>query len=240
MSVGQAHRAAWQGFWEGAPGEAGGVFWDAEPATTVEVHLTLFESHFVGGLPLVDVGCGNGTQTRYLAHRFPRVIGTDLAPAAIAHARRGDPRGTVDFRTADMTDPVETGRLHDELGDTHVYMRGVLHQCPPEDRQPLLDGIATLLGARGRGFLVELGEAAGSVLRGLAGSPAGPPAKLAPVLAHGIAPGEVSDESVPAYVRAAGLDILARGELPLATTEVTEDGPIVLPSRWMLVTARAR
>ncbi|MER5493675.1 class I SAM-dependent methyltransferase [Streptomyces sp. NPDC002490] len=240
MDEGRAHETAWQGFWSEAPGEAGGVFWDADPATTVAVHLTLFESHFIGGLPLVDIGCGNGTQTRYLARRFPRVVGTDLAPAAVAHARRADPAGTVDFRTADMADPATAGQLHDELGDAHVYMRGVLHQCPPEERQPLVDGIATLLGARGRGFLVEPAEAAGALLRGLAAAPTGPPAKLAPVLAHGIAPGEVPDASVPVHVRAAGLGILARGDLPLTTTETTEAGPIVLPSRWLLVTARER
>ncbi|MFF1612431.1 methyltransferase domain-containing protein, partial [Amycolatopsis sp. NPDC058278] len=26
-----------------------------------------------------DLGCGNGTQTRYLADRFPHVLGVDLS-----------------------------------------------------------------------------------------------------------------------------------------------------------------
>jgi hypothetical protein len=70
----------------------------------------------------------------------------------------------------------------------------------------------------------------------LAQSPTGPPAKLAPVFAHGIAPGEVSDAAVPDYVRTAGLDVLASGELPLTTTEYTPDGTrIELPSRWLVV-----
>lgn len=114
-------------------------------------------------------------------------------------------------------------------------MRGVLHQADPEDRQPLVDGLAALAGDRGRVFLVELSEAAKPVLMGLAQGPAGPPPKLAPVFRHGIAPGEVADEAVPGYLRAAGLTVLASGELPLTTTEYGPDGTRVeLPSKWLV------
>ncbi|MGW1891370.1 class I SAM-dependent methyltransferase [Streptomyces sp. NPDC002004] len=237
MSVSIRYRQAWESFWKDAPDDEGAVLWDAEPARTAAVHLGLFDSH-VGApdLPLVDLGCGNGTQTRYLAGRFPRVIGADLSDAALDHARRADPDGRVDFRQLDAADADEPGRLHAELGDANVYMRGVLHQSEPADRQPLVDGIAVLIGERGRAFVVELAEAARPVLLGLVQSPAGPPSKLAPVFRHGIAPGEVADAAVPEYVRQAGLSVLAGGELPLATTEHTADGtPIVLPSRWLVL-----
>ncbi|GAA2658451.1 hypothetical protein GCM10010307_74230 [Streptomyces vastus] len=91
------------------------------------------------------------------------------------------------------------------------------------------------MGERGRAFLVELAEAAGVVLRGLAQRPEGPPAKLAPVFRHGIAPGEVSDDAVLEYLRAAGLAVFASGELPLVTTEYQGDGTrIELPSKWVV------
>jgi hypothetical protein len=91
------------------------------------------------------------------------------------------------------------------------------------------------VGERGRVFLVELAEAAGSILRGLAQSADGPPPKLAPVFRHGIAPGEVADAAVPEYLRQAGLTVLASGELPLFTTEHTSDGALIdLPSRWLV------
>jgi hypothetical protein len=71
---------------------------------------------------------------------------------------------------------------------------------------------------------------------GLAQSPDGPPAKLAPVFRHGIAPGEVADEAVPVYLGAAGLTVVTSGELPLVTTEYRSDGTrIVLPSKWWVV-----
>ncbi|MGP4044610.1 class I SAM-dependent methyltransferase [Streptomyces sp. 2A115] len=237
MSVTTRYKEAWEGFWREAPDEQGAVFWDAEPAVTVGVHLALFEPHLAApGLPLVDLGCGNGTQTRFLADRYPRVVGADLSAAALDHARQADPAGQAAYRLFDAAEKREAETLHAEIGDANVYMRGVLHQCEPDDRQPLVDGLATLLGERGRAFLVELAEAAGQVLRGLAQSPAGPPPKLAPVFRHGIAPGAVSDAAVPEYLRAAGLTVLASGELPLVTTEFQPDGTrIELPSKWLVV-----
>ncbi|GGT07005.1 class I SAM-dependent methyltransferase [Streptomyces chromofuscus] len=236
MSVTSRYREAWEGFWREAPGEQGSVFWDAEPALTAGRHVALFEPHLTDpGLPMVDLGCGNGTQTRFLAGRFPRVLGVDLSAAAVDHAGQADPAGQAAYRVLDAADKTEAQALHAELGDANVYMRGVLHQCEPADRQPLVDGMATLAGGRGRVFLVELAEAAGLVLRGLAQSQDGPPAKLAPVFRHGIAPGEVADAAVPEFLTAAGLTVLASGDLPLTTTEYGPDGArIELPSKWLV------
>ncbi|MET8243703.1 class I SAM-dependent methyltransferase [Streptomyces sp. NPDC005202] len=236
MSVTSRYREAWEGFWREAPDEPGAVFWDAEPALTAGLHLPLFEPHLTDpGLPLVDLGCGNGTQTRFLADRFPHVVGADLAEAALDHARHADPVGQATYRGLNAAEKGEAETLHAELGDANVYMRGVLHQCEPDDRQPMIDGIAALVGERGRAFIVELSEAARAILGGLAHSPAGPPPKLAPIFRHGIAPGEVADDAVPEYLRAAGLTVLASGDLPLTTTEFAPDGtPIELPSKWLV------
>ncbi|MFD4571038.1 class I SAM-dependent methyltransferase [Streptomyces sp. NPDC058417] len=236
MSVTSRYRAAWEDFWREAPAGQGAVFWDADPALTAARHLAVFEPRLVDpALPLVDLGCGNGTQTRFLADRFPQVIGADLAGPALDHARRADPAGQATYRLLDAAETGQTRTLHAELGDTNVYMRGVLHQCEPADRQPLVDGIAALLGTRGRAFLVELSEAARPVLGTLAERPDGPPPKLAPVLRHGVAPGEVTDAAVQEYLDAAGLAVLAEGELPLTTTEFAPDGRrIELPSRWFV------
>ncbi|WP_447041222.1 methyltransferase domain-containing protein [Streptomyces sp. DSM 118878] len=241
MSVTSRYKEAWEAFWQAAPAEQGAVFWDAEPALTAALHLALFEPHLVAeGLPLVDLGCGNGTQTRFLAGGFPRVVGVDLSAAAIERARRADPAGEAEFRQLDAVEKGAAGLLHEELGDANVYMRGVLHQCDPADRQPLADAIAALTGERGRAFVVELSEAAKPVLLGLATRPEGPPPKLAPVFAHGLTPAEVLDDAVPQHLAAAGLAVLASGELPLVTTEFTPEGSrIQLPSRWLAV-GRAR
>jgi hypothetical protein len=46
----------------------------------------------------------------------------------------------------------------------------------------------------------------------------------------------VADAAVPEYLLAAGLAVLASGELPLVTTEFSADGTrIELPSKWVVV-----
>lgn len=236
MSVTSRYREAWEGFWREAPEEQGAVFWDAEPALTAGRHLALFEAYLSDpGLAMVDLGCGNGTQTRFLADRFPRVVGVDLSAAALDHARHADPAGQATYRLFDAVEKTEAETLHAELGDVNIYMRGVLHQAEPDDRQQLVNGIATLVGERGRAFLVELSQEAKPVLMGLAQSPSGPPPKLAPIFRHGIAPGEVADDAVPEFLSAAGLGILASGEIPLITAEYGPDGTrIELQSKWVV------
>ncbi|HET6858685.1 MAG TPA: class I SAM-dependent methyltransferase [Streptomyces sp.] len=237
MSVTSRYRNAWEGFWREATGEPGSVFWDAEPALTVGLHLSLFEPHMAEpGLAMLDLGCGHGTQTLFLADRYPRVAGVDLSAAAIEHAKRLDPLGQVRFQQLDASDKEAVHGLHAELGDAQVYMRGVLHQCEPADRQPLADAIAVLVGERGRAFVVELAEGARPVLMDLAQGPAGPPPKLAPIFAHGIAPGLLPDEQVAGLFSTAGLAVLARGEMPLRTAEFDAGGTrIELPSKWLVV-----
>lgn len=238
MNVPGTYTQAWESFWRDAPPADGAVFWDADASLTAALQLPLFEPYFDAGLPVVDFGCGNGTQTRYLAERYDRVVGVDLSEAAIGHARRADPNGTAEYQRFNGADVALARRLHAELGDANVYMRGVLHQCEPADRAPLIEGIAILLGERGRVFAVELAAAAKGVLLGLAQAPGGPPPKLGAVFSHGLTPGEVPDEAVPGYFAAAGLRLLAGGEQPLTTTEFRPDGTrIELPAKWLVAGA---
>jgi SAM-dependent methyltransferase len=229
------YERAWETFWRQAPDEAEGVFWDADASLAAGLHLPFFAPHFDPGLPVVDLGCGNGTQTRYLAGRYKRAIGVDMARAAVERAVRDDRAGTAEYRCLDGADPAAVAELHAEIGDANVYMRGVLHQCAPDDRGRLVEGIAELLGSRGRAFVCELAESAKDVLTGLAQGPGGPPAKLRPVFALGITPAEVADEALVRHVRDAGLAVLRQGELPLATTECGPDGSrLELPSKWLV------
>jgi SAM-dependent methyltransferase len=235
VNVSSGYAQLWESFWEDAPYEPGGVFWDAEPALAAQRHLAYFEEHFDPGLPLVDLGCGNGTQTRFLAGRYPRVVGVDLARAAIVRARRDDPRGLAGYQRLDAVDTDAVRALHAELGDANVYMRTVLHQCGPAGRSRLVDGIATLTGQRGRAFAAEWAGGARSVIMDLARGPGGPPPKLGAILAHGLAPGEVHDDAVPGYFTSAGLDVLAAGQERLQTTEFRPDGArIEVPARWLV------
>ncbi|MFI9227273.1 methyltransferase domain-containing protein [Streptomyces rimosus] len=235
MSGSSQYLRAWEGFWRDAPAGEGEVFWDSDPSLTAELHLPLFAGHFDAALPVVDLGCGNGTQTRFLAGRYPRAIGVDLSAAAVAHARADDPSGVAEYRCLDASDPASVRALHGELGEVNVYLRGVLHQCASEDRPRIVANIATLLGRRGRIFAVEPAEASRDVFASLAQGPGGPPGKLRAVLAHGIAPGEMADSVVPELLAAYGLRVLGTGRLPLLTTEYRADGSrIEIPTNWLV------
>ncbi|UKY53658.1 class I SAM-dependent methyltransferase [Streptomyces inhibens] len=226
---------AWEAFWRDAPAGEGQVFWDADPSVTAQLHLPLFREHFDAGLPLVDLGCGNGTQTRYLAGHYARTLGIDLSTAAIDRARSDDVRSVAVFRPVDATDEKAAAALHGELGDVNIYLRGVLHQCTPEDRARIVANSAALLGARGRLFAVEPAESSREILLSLAQRPDGPPAKLPAVLSHGISPGEMADSVVPELLTTHGLEAAAAGQLPLATTEYGVDGSrIELPTNWVV------
>jgi SAM-dependent methyltransferase len=236
MNVPEDYRNAWESYWRettDAPGEA---IWDSDPSLTAEPHTELLLPYADTALPIVDLGCGNGTQTRYLTGRFAKAVGVDLSHAAIEHARRADAAGVAEFEQLDLVDGAAVRELHRRLGDCHIYMRAVIHQSRPENRAAVADAVAELVGTRGRAFVVELVSASRDVLRQAAEGPDGPPPKLRRVFAHGLKPADASDEEVPALLAEAGLDIFTSGDTALAQTEYLADGTrIELPARWFVV-----
>lgn len=227
---------AWESYWGDTPYTPGAAIWDTDPSLTAAPHLELFAPHADAALPVVDVGCGNGTQTRYLARHFTRAVGIDVSHAGIAHARRADTGRTVDFRQTDATDTDAVRALHERLGDSNVYLRAVMHQSDPSDRPLVAAAVAELVGERGRAFVAELTSEAKTVLRELVREPGGPPPKLARVFAHGLRPADSADHEVPDLLRASGLTVLAQGRTALAQTEFRADGSrIELPAQWLIV-----
>lgn len=229
---------AWEGFWKGAPPQPGSVFWDAAAERAAAAHLPYFAGHF-GGRPVVDLGCGNGTQTHFLAGLYDPVIGVDVSSTAVGLAvESGD--SAARFRTLDATDAEAVAGLRADLGESDVYVRGVLHQCEPEDRARIAGAIAALVGEHGRAFVVEPAAAGAALLGALTRRPEGPPPELAAVFAHGIRPLEMPDASVPALFSRADLAVLSRGTAPLALTVTGPEGEAVtLPSNWLVVGRQA-
>src|SRR5262249_34087780 len=68
----------------------------------------------VAGLQGLDIGCGEGTNTRAVARLGARMQGVDIAPTFVRHAREmeaADPLGIV-FGAGDGTDlPFEAARF---------------------------------------------------------------------------------------------------------------------------------
>ncbi len=149
---------AWDLFWSRVrrTGKDGDALWDLGSETELAISLERMRAHLDLTLPVVDLGCGNGRQTRALASSFPLAIGVDLAPAAIARAK-DESRGVsnVDFRVLDLSEPGTGARLHAELGPVNAHIRGVLHVMTPEAIRGAIANIRDMLGDKGSLYVVE-------------------------------------------------------------------------------------
>lgn len=160
----------WESFWKtvdrtGADGE---VAWDAAPQVAVAEDLPRFLPFMDRTVPILDLGCGNGRQSRYLAQYFDKVIGVDVAPSAVELARHESTEETnVEFRVLDATRPDQAQAFHDEFGDVNVYVRTVMHVIQKVDRPSFVESLRILLGARGVLYQIELTSKALGALRAL-------------------------------------------------------------------------
>ncbi len=207
----------WDRYWAGvrATGDGGDVLWDSSRPDEARRYLDLLGAHADPRLPVIDLGCGNGRLTRALATRYPRALGVDLSPAAIARAehetidhqdhpdRPGDPDPTSDpagpgvggvgaagpeFRAADMTVDGVGGRLAAELGDANVFIRGVLHVLDAPARRRLATNVHSLVGTTGTVLVAETNYPGPPLgyLESLGAGPRGLPHPLARAVASGL------------------------------------------------------
>lgn len=227
------YTAAWEGFWSEAAHTQGDAIWDSDPGVTAATHVPIFDSYLNRNLPMLDLGCGNGTQTRYLATRYRPVIGIDLSASAIERARGLDPDGHARYRVANVLDHGVPEALRQEFGDLNVYMRGIIHQSDPADRDVVAAAVATMIGEHGRVFCLELSIAAAPLLRAIAGGPAGPPHKIQQMFKHGVTPAQVDDADLAGFLERAGIRIAHQGALPLHST--LTDPATTLPYQFPMV-----
>ena len=146
---------AWERWWSGLNGVPGEIVWNAA-GSDLSADLEIFGDSFDRDLPVIDLGCGDGRQTRFLAHHFQTVVGVDISLSAIQRAWAAGNPANVSFRALDACTAQEAERLHHELGDANVYVRGVLQALPPANRPQAVDSIAELLGDNGTLFAKEL------------------------------------------------------------------------------------
>lgn len=181
---------SWNRFWSGVgtTGDGGDVLWDASGSDEARRYVALLAAHSDPQLPVVDLGCGNGRLTRMLASRFPRAIGVDLSPQAIALARRDNPTPGIEFRALDMTAPGAGRGLRAELREANVFVRGVLHVLDAPARRRLAANVADLVDARGTVLIAETNHRGPliSYLESLGAGPRGMPRPLARAIATGI------------------------------------------------------
>jgi SAM-dependent methyltransferase len=150
------HRVAWDLYWSkvGATGARGDVLWDSGSGHEMAGYVERIRLHLDAGLPVVDIGCGNGTFTRWLAQYFPHAVGVDVSTHAVERARN-ESAGleNVSYEVRDMTAPDAGQGIAG--GEANVFIRGVFHVLGERDRAALAENLRAITGRRGRVFLAE-------------------------------------------------------------------------------------
>lgn len=149
---------AWEQYWTGVQttGHDGDVLWDSDSPAERRQYTDLVLAHFDPALPVIDVGCGNGTYTRWLATLFPNVIGVDVSAGAIAKAtREAGNTPNCSFAVLDATQEGAGDYLLDKWGPANVFVRGVFHVLKPNKQAAMVENLRTVAGQAGRVFLAE-------------------------------------------------------------------------------------
>ncbi len=233
------HLASWEAFWAMLADPDADVLWDVDPAQAAELDWARFKDVIDQQLPLIDLGCGSGTQTRFFAQHLPRVIGVDISPTVIDFARQADSAGAAEYRVFDLLDPAAGAALHAELGPVNVYIRGVLMLFAPDERATAAANLRALIGARGVCYLNEYPPQAKAYYTQIFSQQGMAPA-FAKVLEAGITPGGLTAADLEALFPAAEYEQLLYGQHLMHTTIALQDGNFAAaPALYCAVRHRA-
>jgi hypothetical protein len=142
--------AVWERWWTGLDETPGEIAWDASPGD-LEADLHHFAASFGPALPWSTSAAATGGRPvprPPLQHRAGhRHIPRRHRPG---RAAGNPPNGS--YQVLDARHPGEAARLHHELGNANVYVRGVLQALPSAGRPQAAESIRRLLGATGALF----------------------------------------------------------------------------------------
>jgi SAM-dependent methyltransferase len=222
--------AMWDRFWTDLHKTSGTHPWDVDPTYVAHAHLHLFGSVFDPSQPVIDVGCGDGTQTAAIAQHFDRVIGVDVSPHAIEHARKHHSAPGLQFEQLDLLHPEQAAALHDRIGDAGLYVRTVLHAFTPDELKLAAASLAHLAGDTGGAFLYELAPASGKFLVDLFERLGARPEKFGFVFERVPLPVAREEGTLERELEAVGFEILS-------TAPIDYQGNVVLDGRMVNVPA---
>jgi SAM-dependent methyltransferase len=214
----------WEAYWGDVAPNVGEALWDTPPDQDTGKLLSFCEDDIDRGLQLVDVGCGNGRRSAFLAEHFPRVVGVDVSAAAVEAAGSLYEAPNLEFRVLDAIEPDQATALHDELGDANVHVSAMFHSMKPSERELAAKSVAALCGQTGRLVVEELGTEAEKVFAAMQALGGPPPAKFVKLFQSGITPGVMPDGALEGIMDSLGLGIVRQGTVRHELTETGPDG----------------
>jgi SAM-dependent methyltransferase len=192
------YEKAWEKFWETVSDDPQDVLWNVSHQEAVVKDWEHMKPFFSHDLPLVDVGCGDGTQTEFFSDHFHRVVGVDVSAAAITIAKeKHAANSSIEYQVLDLLDAGATREFRNKMGgDVNIYVRGVLMQFSPQDRITAANNLKVLVGAQGylylHEYLPQTKEYYGKLFQTLGGMPNG----FKRVVECGIKPGGIAREEM--------------------------------------------
>ncbi|WP_280454715.1 class I SAM-dependent methyltransferase [Nocardia brasiliensis] len=184
---------------------------------------------------MIDLGCGNGTQTAFLARHYAPVLGLDVSQTAVDRAAHAHSGATLSFRQFDVVDAAAGAALHAEFGDCNVYVRTLLHLLADDARKAAVQTIAALLGETGGLFITELAHSSIPVFEHALGLGE----ESVPKIRHNLRSGIVGANLVPGELEkllsGAGIRVIVQGQATMRSTDRTADGAqLVIPLDYVL------
>ena len=117
-----------------------------------ELELDAIEPYLSSDLHVLEVGCGNGWTSAWLAERVARVTAIDVSDEMILRARREHPDSRIDFRTGD----IRTGDgLSRPSWDLILCIRVLINLTNLDEQRAALAVLARHLTSDGRLILAE-------------------------------------------------------------------------------------
>ena len=234
----------WESFWKTVDrtGADGDVPWDAAPNMAVAEDLPRFLPLMDRSVPILDLGCGNGRQSRYLAKYFDKVIGVDVAPSAVELARQETTEETnIEYRVLDATRPDQAEELHAEFGDMNIYIRTVMHVIQKVDRPRFVESLRILLGERGVLYQLELTSKSLGALRSLpVKGKFGLPPLVEKVVEHGAVPvGFDAHERIALFPEDRWELLKEEAHVTINTIPMVHGKEAVLPGNYLILRPRA-
>jgi ubiquinone/menaquinone biosynthesis C-methylase UbiE len=155
------YKPNWEAYYKTMAYETSQIPWDVTPEKASKLDLELMTHYFNSSLPLVDIGCGIGTQSMFLKKYFDVVIGIDISDEAIKIANQKYGNEHVKFCSLDILNIDEIKTFSDNYGPCNLYMRGLLQQILQDDREIFTEAIKILLQNNGKLYFTELSTEAG-------------------------------------------------------------------------------
>jgi len=130
----------------------GAVWTRTEPQQEI---IELIESEKIKPSKVIDIGCGEGFLSIYLASKGFDVLGIDLSERAIQYAKENAIKQRTNIRFVAM-DIADLSKLKEKFD--FVLEWGIMHHIMPSQRPQYVKDIANLLNPNGKYLSVSFNE----------------------------------------------------------------------------------